>query len=633
MEALRRRLPSCEALYYKEGDFLGDGSLIHFELSQLADLEVGLLEWATPECRGAVELACVGRAQEELLREAAADASAAFAGEGRPGQVFLLKNNVDRAGNAYGCHESYSVQERPGGLRRALFAYLLHPLVLALGLAVLLVISAPVVGVVRVAALAYGLLEVLSPLPLLGALARLAQRALVGAGQYLGQPGPLPGQGAVARLFLVLFRALAWGFSLTAREVLFTGHLPALVPFLVTRPLLCGAGHLTAEGRFELSARGRITDRVAAAFVYGPTRPLVDLKEFFFQRLFAYRAPRKRLQLLCGDANRAEASALLKLGATAAVLEALEAGALDGLVARIELVDGPLAAFRRTCADLSLQATVAIDRATGETLTAAGVQRRYLEATWARARADGDWPAELVDALRRWDDALRRVQEEPASLARELDWAIKLDLLRATLQDALPARTPEQAWSALRAWGPINALLERHAPEAPLPPPGAPAEAVAARLRTALGRARFGRARRAAAQAELDWAELPAVRAAWLRLKVVDLKYHELSAEGGYYDWLEQEGRVARLLDPAGVQRARSEPPQTTRARLRGLAIARLGRLGERAKRVRAGWDRIEVGPSEGGRRFDLKDPDQTALPALEELLAAEKTTQAEGEG
>src|SRR5690606_33361592 len=169
---------------------------------------------------------------------------------------------------------------------------------------------------------------------------------------------------------LVLLRGLARLFSLTGREVVLAGHVPALVPFLITRPLLCGAGHLTAEGRYELSARAGITDRVAAAFVYVPTRPLSDLKEFFFQRLLRYGAPRKRLQLVCGDANRAEPAALLKLGATCAVLDALEAGALDALAARLELVGGPIAAFRAACADPTARAPVARARATRAPLPA-----------------------------------------------------------------------------------------------------------------------------------------------------------------------------------------------------------------------------------------------------------------------
>ncbi len=623
LTALRRRLRSAEALYYKEGDFLEDGSLLHFELSQLADPDAGLLEWATPECRGPVEAACVLRAQEELLRAASDDVARELAAAGHEGRAFLLKNNRDRAGNAYGCHESYDARERPAGPRRLLFAWILHPLVVSLCVTTAVAaLSVPVV-VLAAGAVLYAALAVLGELPLLGALPRALGRALVGVASYLGEPGPGPGQGAAARAFLLLLRGLAALFSLTAREVILAGHVPALVPFLVTRPLLCGAGHLTPDGRYELSPRAAITDRVAAAFIYGRTRPLIELKEFFFQQLLRWGAARKRLQLVCGDANRAEPAALLKLGTTCAVLEAIEAGALDELAARLELLGGPLAAFRAACADPSARAPVARDRATGALLSAHDVQRRYLEAVWAHARARPDWPSELTGALRRWDDALRRLREEPATLARDLDWAIKLDLLQATLQDALPNRPLDAAWRALQAWGPINALLERHAPSAPFPP-GEPAPAVAARLRAALGRGRYAQAARAARAANLDWAELPAVRAAWLRMAAADLGYHELSARGGAFEALEAEGRIARALDPAAVARARQQAPHTTRARLRGLAVARRGALGERRGGVKVGWTRVELGGAEERATFALDDPDRHEHPELEAALAAE---------
>src|SRR5690606_24399711 len=159
-----------------------------------------------------------------------------------------------------------------------------------------------------------------------------------------------------------LLRGLARLFSLTGREVVLAGHVPALVPFLITRPLLCGAGHLTAEGRYDLSARAGITDRVAAAFVYGPTRPLIDLKEIVLVRLRRCGVRRKRLQLSCGGAIRPEPAALLELRATCAVLDPHEAGALDALAARPRPVGGPIAACRPACADTTGAVPLVRDR-------------------------------------------------------------------------------------------------------------------------------------------------------------------------------------------------------------------------------------------------------------------------------
>ena len=56
------------------------------------------------------------------------------------------------------------------------------------------------------------------------------------------------------------------------------------------------------------------------------------------------------------------------------------------------------------------------------------------------------------------------------------------------------------------------------------------------------------------------------------RLWRTDLRYHELSPRGGYRR-LERRGEVRRLTDAARVARARTEPPEDTRAWARGQAI------------------------------------------------------------
>jgi len=54
------------------------------------------------------------------------------------------------------------------------------------------------------------------------------------------------------------------------------------------------------------------------------------------------------------------------------------------------------------------------------------------------------------------------------------------------------------------------------------------------------------------------------------RLARLDLAYHDLSEERGIFERLEQSGAVMRLTTEAEVLRALVEPPQTTRAKLRG---------------------------------------------------------------
>lgn len=614
--ALKGRHPSCEALYYKGGDFFANGSLVHFEVASLERPETGLLEWATPECLGPVEAATYAKAQERALREAIPDAEGELTGMGHPGRLYLLKNNQDRFGNPYGCHESYDIGERPLGLLGWLASYVAHPLALVSILVIGLLMAVPILGLLLGLLLLLLLAQLLGLLPGLRGVARGLRDRLHGLAEFLVEVSPTPGSGVVAHTSLWFLRIGGVIFSLTARRVLFRGHLPALLPFLVTRPVLAGAGHLTTAGSLQLTPRSDAIQRSVAAFIFGPSRPLVDVKEYFYRRPLSFRQPRKRLHLLAGDANRSEYVELLKLATTSAVLDAIEAGAFDEMARRLELREGPVGAFRRTSRDPTLKAIVARDRETNEQLTALAVQRRYLYATWEHFRSQPSVPPEVKDALVRWNFVLDGLAESPLTLDGELDWVIKLKLMNATLEDARPDLTLEEAWGELRAWGPVNAQIELRCPglelDADLPGP-----AVELRLRAALGRAAFRRAARAVASEELAWEELPAVRAAWLRLKTIDLKYHEISSEGGYYDWWADSHRVSRVLEPERIEAAMRAPPPRTRAGIRGRYV---DEYAKQARGVRVGWDRIVVEQAQGSQRtIHIRDPYQHELEESEQ--------------
>src|SRR5262245_45394036 len=85
--------------------FTGYGGAVRFErLPFLAWLpSAGLVEGATPECRGPKQLLRYQRAQDVLLSRAA------VASGGGDGEAALLKNNRDGHGSSYGSHENYEV--------------------------------------------------------------------------------------------------------------------------------------------------------------------------------------------------------------------------------------------------------------------------------------------------------------------------------------------------------------------------------------------------------------------------------------------------------------------------------------------------------------------------------------------
>ncbi|WP_448071908.1 Pup--protein ligase [Georgenia yuyongxinii] len=69
-------------------------------------------EYATAECDDVHQLVVNDRAGEVILDQMVEDANVLLAAEGVPGTIHLFKNNVDSAGNSFGCHENYLVRRR-----------------------------------------------------------------------------------------------------------------------------------------------------------------------------------------------------------------------------------------------------------------------------------------------------------------------------------------------------------------------------------------------------------------------------------------------------------------------------------------------------------------------------------------
>ena len=66
-------------------------------------------EYATAECADLLELIASDRAGEVIMHDLAVAAEQKIHQDGFTGQIYVLKNNVDSAGNSYGSHENYLI--------------------------------------------------------------------------------------------------------------------------------------------------------------------------------------------------------------------------------------------------------------------------------------------------------------------------------------------------------------------------------------------------------------------------------------------------------------------------------------------------------------------------------------------
>jgi proteasome accessory factor A len=314
----------------------------------------------------------------------------------------------------------------------------------------------------------------------------------------------------------------------------------ALIPFLVTRQIMTGAGKVLQTPRgavYCLSQRAEhIWEGVSSATTR--SRPIINTRDEPHADAELYR----RLHVIVGDSSMSETTALLKVGSTDLVLRLLE----SGLPMRDLTLENPIRAIREISHDTTGRRVVTL--ANGRELSALDIQTEYLERVRDLADRRG-WSAEPIHSrvLDLWERSLKAVETGDLGLVeRELDWVIKLK------------------------------LLERY-------------------------------------QARHNF-ELADPRAA-----LIDLSYHDITRRRGLYYLLERHGAVDRVIHDPMIYEAKSVPPQTTRAKLRGDFVRQAQ---DKHRDFTVDWVHLKLN-DQSQRTILLKDPFQSADERVDRLMAS----------
>ncbi len=212
---------------------------------------------------------------------------------------------------------------------------------------------------------------------------------------------------------------------LMARSTPFADITKNLIPFFISRQVMCGAGRvgLGTESQlpgFQLSQRADFFE-VEVGLETTLKRPIINTRDEPHATASKYR----RLHVIIGDANLSETATLLKLGSTSLVLAMIE----DRQVSEDLTVQQPIAALRAVSHDPQLQALIRLRD--GRRLTAVQLQWAYFEqvSSYLKRRWSGDEDADTVEVMTLWHSILTRLERDPLSCAQELDWVAKLTLL------------------------------------------------------------------------------------------------------------------------------------------------------------------------------------------------------------
>lgn len=301
----------------------------------------------------------------------------------------------------------------------------------------------------------------------------------------------------------------------------------ALIPFLVTRQLICGAGKVLQTPRgsvYSLSQRAEhIWEGVSSATTR--SRPIINTRDEPHADADRFR----RLHVIVGDSNMSETTTMLKVASADLVLRLLEAG----VSMRDFTLENPIRAIRDISYDLTGLRPVKL--ANGRQMGALEIQEEYCNRAVDFADQQG-WLTPGSTAARAaelWQRTLRAVREERHDLIdTEIDWAIKQRLL--------------------------NRYQAKH-------------------------------------QMTLSDA----------RIAQLDLAYHDVSRTRGLFYLLQGAGQAARVTDDVRIFEAKTVPPQTTRAKLRGDFIRRAQ---ERRRDFTVDWVHLKLN-DQSQRTVLCKDP------------------------
>ncbi len=212
---------------------------------------------------------------------------------------------------------------------------------------------------------------------------------------------------------------------LMRRKTPFGDIVRHLIPFFVSRQVVCGSGRvgIGQDGRkdgFQISQRADYFE-VEVGLETTLKRPIINTRDEPHADPERYR----RLHVILGDANLAEISTYLKVGTTALVLAMIEDGYLD----RDLTVEGSVGALRAVSHDPTLRQLVRLTD--GRRLTAVQLQLEYLDLAkkYVEDRLGTDADPQTLDVLARWESVLDRLERDPMLCSRELDWVAKLALL------------------------------------------------------------------------------------------------------------------------------------------------------------------------------------------------------------
>ena len=324
---------------------------------------------------------------------------------------------------------------------------------------------------------------------------------------------------------------------LIGRQGEFQAVSDVLIPFLVSRQIICGAGKISMLGHKPTYCVSQRADHIWEGVSSATTRsrPIINTRDEPHADAERYR----RLHVIVGDSNMSETTTLLKLGSAHLVLQMIEAGA----PMRDLSLENPIRAIREISHDITGRTPVRLSN--GKEMSALQIQGEYFERARTFAEKEGISDPVTKQVLDLWQRTLTAIDTDDLGMVdTEIDWVIKHRLLdQVSAKHGLGLDDP--------------------------------------------------------------------------RLQQIDLTYHDINRRRGLFYLLQRRGRAARVCTDPEVFTAKTFPPQTTRAKLRGDFI----RSAQAHRRdFTVDWVHLKLN-DQAQRTVLVKDPFSAQDPRVERLI------------
>ncbi|HSU71024.1 MAG TPA: Pup--protein ligase [Micrococcaceae bacterium] len=202
----------------------------------------------------------------------------------------------------------------------------------------------------------------------------------------------------------------------------FTRLAEILIPFLVTRQLIAGAGKVLSTPQGSIFAFSQRADHIWEGVSSATTRsrPIINTRDEPHADAEFYR----RLHVIVGDSNMSETTTLLKVGTVDLLLRMIE----QGVIMRDMRMENPIRSIREISHDLTGRQLVRL--ANGRELTALQIQQEFLSRVTDFVAKAGAHTPHVPRILELWERTLNAIESgDHSSIDTEVDWAIKKKLL------------------------------------------------------------------------------------------------------------------------------------------------------------------------------------------------------------